>query len=292
MKFKVEKDDILLNVILEKVGYASNTKARKLIKAGSVHIDGASNAIPTTTVKKGQTIAIEDRMHRPAKKNVPFPYEVLHDEERFMAVLKPAGVATISPNRKVKSALGEMIRSYKSENPDGEDLFVINKIDKRESGILVVAKGLRARKDMEALWSQTQRRYYALVEGEVEEEDGNLVSHLVRNKIGLLKPTSNPEDAREAELDWRKMKTGSGFTLLKIAPKSDIKNQIRAQLNLMGFPIVGDERYGSGMKGFGRIALHLFSVELKLDNAEPIELKTPVPRTFLNLIKEQNKKQK
>ena len=265
MKFKVDKDSTLLEVIMEKVGYNSKTKGRKLIKAGSVHVDGNAVAIPTAEVKGGQNISIEDRMHKPEVKKATIPFQILLDHDKFMAVEKPAGVASISSNRKVKSALGEMIKGYKSENPDAEDLFLINKIDKRESGVLIFAKGLRARKDMEALWSQSKSRYYAVVEGAVE---------------------------KEAEMNWRKMKEGSGYTLLKIDPETDIKNQVRGQLALMGNPVVGDERYGSAVKGFGRIGLHLFSIDLKIDDAEPITVKTSVPREFLNLIKEHNKKQK
>jgi 23S rRNA-/tRNA-specific pseudouridylate synthase len=292
MKFKVEKDGTLLEVIMEKVGYNSKTKGRKLIKAGSVHVDGNAVSIPNSDVKSGQHIAIEDRMHKPAKKQVPIPYPVLADTEKFMAVEKPAGIASISKDRKVKSALGEMIKAYKSENPEGEDLFLINKIDKRESGVLIFAKGLRARKDMEELWSQSRCRYYAIIEGTLEGEDGKLISHFVRNKIGLLKVSADKEKSREAEMHWRKMKEGSGYTLLKIEAVTDVKNQIRAQLNLMEHPVVGDERYGSAVKGYGRVGLHLFSIDLKVDDAEPVNIKTNVPRDFLNMVKEHNKKQK
>ncbi|MFZ6053325.1 pseudouridine synthase [Halocola ammonii] len=292
MKFKVEKDSTLLEVIMEEVGYTSKTKGRKLIKAGSVHVDGNSVSIPSAEVKSGQNISIEDRMHRPEVKKATIPYSILLDHDKFVAVEKPAGVASISKNKKMKSALGEMIRGYKSEHPDAEDLFLINKIDKRESGVLIFAKGLRARKDIEALWSQSNCRYYALVEGDVEKEDGHLISHFVRNKIGLLKPSGDKAKSREAEMNWRKMKQGSGYTLLKIDPETDIKNQLRAQLSLMGHPVVGDDRYGSTIKGFGRVGLHLFSIDLKIDKAEPITVKTSVPREFLNMIKEHNKKQK
>lgn len=284
IEHKVEKQDTLLTIVQDLIGFSSATKTRKFIKYGNVMVDGKTINIPGIEVKVGQNVVFSDgKKMRTAVKGAPFPFEVLHEDSSLVVFIKPSGLPIRSDNAKQTSVTRKINSWLKNQDTD-EDLMVINKIDKRESGILVGIRDLTLRAKMEANgWSE---RFYAVVPRGPKQNEGERTTMFRRNKIGLLLPVSEAEDAVESTIKYRVMRRNAQYALLKITSESDHKNEIRAQMAAMGHPVIGDKRYKSELNPMYRLGLHVFSLTFEHPvSGEQMEIKTQVPREFLNIVK-------
>lgn len=290
MKFKALQEGELLSLINEKMGFNTTTKGRKLIKTGQVMVAGSVCRIPSKTILPGEAIEV---LRTAPKKSSRAPgtllYPVLFEDDAMLAFEKPAGTPTAAADRKIKTAFTHVQSWYRGKYPGADPLFFINKIDKRQSGLILLAKGNENRVLLAEEWDAMEKRYYAIVGGQPPKEKGKAKQQFVQNTIGLWKPVKGGNNkAVEATMEYRTMKASSEFTLLKIEGASEKKNLLRAQLAAMGMPVVGDDRYHAVMlQNWKRQGLHLFSISLKHpQNGKNLTIKTPVPKAFLQLIKQ------
>ncbi|MCB0760570.1 MAG: hypothetical protein KDC12_03530 [Flavobacteriales bacterium] len=283
-EFSVDTTKTLLEIVQETMGFGSVSKARKFIKYGNVRVDDKVVTIPGMEVNAGQRVSFGERKKLQAKrKESAFPFEVYYEDPQVIAFAKPAGIPIRSENVKQSSVVRKLNSWLKKEGVD-EDFFILNKIDKRESGIVLAVRDINLKTPLER--EGWEERFYALVPGGPKDDDGIKVTLFRRNKIGLLLPTSDPKEGRECEVHFRVMKRGNGFSLLKVVPVTNTKNEVRASMAAMGHPVVGDKRYQSQTNPIGRLGIHVFSIRFKHpETDEMIEVKTPVPRPFLDVLK-------
>ena len=85
------------------------------------------------------------------------------------------------------------------------------------------------------------------------------------------------------------MKGTEDFTLLKVEPVSNVKNEVRAQMAAIGHPVVGDKKYKAKTNPIRRLGLHLFSLEFHHPESDQwVKVHTPVPKEFMRLAKKRN----
>ncbi|MFT4679404.1 MAG: 23S rRNA pseudouridine1911/1915/1917 synthase [Flavobacteriales bacterium] len=284
IEHKVEKQDTLLTIVQELIGFSSATKTRKFIKYGNVMVDGKTINIPGIEVKVGQQVVVSDgKKMRTHVKGAPFPFEVLHEDSSIVVFIKPSGLPIRSDNAKQTSVTRKINSWLKNQDTD-EDLMVINKIDKRESGILIGIRDITMRTKMETNgWSE---RLYVVVPKGPKQNEGERTTLFRRNKIGLLLPVSEAEDSIESTIKYRVMRRNAQYALLKITCDNDHKNEVRAQMAAMGHAIIGDKRYKSDLNPMYRLGLHVFSLTFEHPvSGDKMEIKTQVPREFLNIVK-------
>ena len=128
------------------------------------------------------------------------------------------------------------------------------------------------------------RRYVAIVQGEMEQDEGTVCSWLTDRKLYV---SSSPVDdgGKYSVTHYHTIKRANGFSLLELQLETGRKNQIRVHMQSLGHPVVGDERYGCEMNPLERLALHAF----KLCFYHPVthewmEFETPYPTPFKTLM--------
>ena len=259
----------LLSFLQAKVGYASTTKTRKVIKSGRVKVDGNLVKIPATALSVGQSVELLDQ---PAiavgiTKQTEAPFNVLYEDENILAYLKPEGWITAHSNVKMKTTYTAMKRWMEAKIED-PDLHFVNKVEKDASGIAIIAKSLRIRKELQNSWKKMSRRYYILVHGEPE-------------KKGVFK-LETFEDKELYFLPFETMKSNGLYSLLRVETGNGVPDSFEGDL----------QHKGTQMLGFGKMkesplgakGKHLFSVDFELFD-KSYEVKTQVPKTFLKLVK-------
>jgi len=288
----VETREPLLDAVVRMMNLKSMTKGRDLIKSGRVAVNGNTIKHPGTVVEKGSKVALVERAVSDYAKSRPkFPYPILANDDTWFVFVKPQSIPVLSEDGAMFTAFKFYMEYMASQNTSTLDHYAVNKVDRRESGIVIIAKGLRNRKLAEEALRAANKKYYALVEGIFPEEDTMLTHRFATNKIGYLVPTKDRK-ALEVLLKCRLMKSGKDLSLVKVEPETEVKNQIRAGLSHSGFPIAGDKRYGAVTNPLSRTCLHLFSVSIVHPSTGKEELfRTDVPRDFLNAVKVRNKKQ-
>jgi 23S rRNA pseudouridine1911/1915/1917 synthase len=192
----------------------------------------------------------------------PPPLEVLYEDNHLLAVVKPAGLATmgVAPDR---SSLLQRARQYVKERyqkPGNVYLGVVSRLDAPVTGVVLFARTSKAaRRLAEQFRTRVVRKtYWAVVEGTVQPKTGECIDFVGRDErqrrmqvVGRAAP-----GAQEARLAYRRLKTDGGLSLLEVELQTGRKHQIRLQLARRGWPILGDKKYGSRGAFPAGIALH------------------------------------
>ncbi len=244
--------------------------------------------------------------------------EFLYEDDDIVAVDKPCGLPTISPEGSRLKSLYDIVTAHiQRRNPKGR-AAVVHRLDRDTSGVIVFAKNARAKTVLMSTWNESvdERGYMALVEGSPTMKP--LVSPTASPVAGpLAAPLATMAKAaavqpvpvvREGVLDswlsdadpfrvrqvppgtrgalravtkYRVIAEGGGLSLLELSLETGRRHQIRAQLAAIGCPVTGDERYGARRDPLGRLALHAAVISLKRpSDGTTIRVECPAPPEF------------
>ncbi len=290
MKIIAKKTATITEILLEEFGSASKTKIKKLITSGSIRLEnGKAIKKLETIIEKGQTleyIKYKDTSNKPRA-----PYNVVFEDDYFVAVIKPAGVLTHGDTGKRNISLLNVMNDYVKEESRGKKrAFIIHRLDREVSGIILLAKSEEMMQLMKANWQDTEKLYYALIEGHPEVEEGTIKSWLKEGAYQIMMSVPESEDAKYAVTHYRVLEKLKEHTLLEVKLETGRKNQIRVHFADMGFPIVGDRRYGADDTFERQIRLHAFSLSFTHPvTKQRITLESKIPANFLKLKEEDEK---
>ena len=234
-------------------------------------------------------------------KFLPKNLRVLHEDRDILVIDKPAGLLTIATETVAKQTAfyltnqyvceSETARSRKEDRREGASslkkmIFIVHRLDREASGLLVFAKNAEVKQKLQAGWSDTRKKYYAVVEGVPKEASGTITSFLRENKMLNVYSTRDAHDAKLSTTRYRMLRSGPRYALLEVALETGRKHQIRVHLSEMGNPIIGDERYGSKADPAGRLGLHAFHLALSHPvSGKEMVFETPLPPLFEQVLK-------
>ncbi len=244
-------------------GDLSRTKARKVIGAGGVRVNGKRVRVSSREVHTGDRIdvVIDERFESATEP----PPNVILEGEGFVVVYKRAGQLVQGTEGGDKGTLERSVTQWLAARSGvrraGEKAYLVHRLDAAARGLLVVATGQGAARVLsEQLQDKSLRRtYWALVEGIPCEAQGTIDLPLGRPVDGRVEVDENGRDARS---HWRVLRSygEQGISLLEVRLETGRTHQIRAHLAAEIGAIVGDWRYGAFYKAKG---LRLASVELE-----------------------------
>jgi len=180
----------------------------------------------------------------------PEGFDILYEQGPCLVICKPGGLLTQAPPNidSLESRLKAFLKA-RDEKTGNIYLAIIHRLDRPVSGAVVCARHVRAAKRLSEQFAQrtVQKQYVALVEGPIEPASGTLCDHLrkVPNEPRAEIVSADDSDARQAVMHYRTIDVRDGHSLLEIALETGRMHQIRLQLAARGFPILGDELYGS-----------------------------------------------
>lgn len=188
--------------------------------------------------------------------------KVLFEDDELIVVEKPCGLLTVATERERSKTLYAMLFEYVKRKRPPEKLFVVHRLDREASGLLVFAKTDPAKHHLQQQFKNhsAARKYVALVEGRLRTDRKTIQSFLAENAAHRV---YSVEDARKGKLavtHLRVLKRSPQTTLIEVRLESGRKHQIRVHLAEQGHPILGDKAYGSRMNPIRRLALHACSL--------------------------------
>lgn len=276
--FTANEDGRLLDLVMNQMKYRSNNKGRQVIKSGHVTVDGKPLTFPNEVVKAGSEVCVhqESKVTEAPVTTLPFP--ILFENDELLAIEKPAGWISASPDKKKRSAFSVARSWIQQKDPKEDDVYFVNKLPKEASGIMLIAKSAVTRVKLQEQWNKLPKKYYVVAKGNFPEE-----GHLADPKY--RKPSE--KDEVDLSFPYRLMVQGRDFALLKMEMEKEAFSELFSTLEARNTPAPGYARRGKAEDPMGRLGLHFFSVDLQLPGQEPISVKTRVPRAFLRLVKHQ-----
>ncbi len=217
------------------------------------------------------------------KKYQPKGVIILHDDRDMIIVDKAPGLLTIGTDReKVNTAYFGLTDYVRKGNPKSPArVFIVHRLDREVSGILLFAKTEAAKKNLQGQWDTVEKRYLALVHGTPPSPQGVFTSYLVENGVNKVHSTTNPNRGKLSHTEYRVLGHSRGVSLLEINLLTGRKHQIRVHLAENNLPILGDEKYGTKDTIVRRMALHAKSIAFRHPhNGKPCFFETRIPHLF------------
>ncbi len=248
---KVNKKDDLVNYLINNSDYTRN-KIKTLFKYKKILVNNhIVNKLPCI-------VNINDSICINLDKDIKTPFSIIYEDENILVVDKKAGLLTIGTNKFDTNTLYRQVRDYCNNKKN--HIFIVNRIDKETSGIVMFAKSEKIKNAYQNNWNDivTNRSYVALVEGKISS-DGRIDNLLYEEKNTFV---HSSKIGKRAITNYKVLKSNSKYSLLDINIETGRKNQIRVHMSELGYPIVGDKKYGSKIDPINRMCLHAYKLEL------------------------------
>jgi 23S rRNA pseudouridine1911/1915/1917 synthase len=212
----------------------------------------------------------------------------VHEDVDLLVVEKGSGLPSIDTEKEnVKTAhslLNEYVKKFDLKN----QVFIIHRLDRDSSGLMVFAKSKKVQEIMQKEWvdSHIEDTYVVVVEGIVEKLEGSFTSWLKENKAFQVFSSQTPDDGQKAITHYKVLKTSKLYSLLEVKPETSRKNQIRVHMKDIGFPIAGDKKYGARLNPIGQIGLHCRVLSFKHPvTGKTLRTESPIPGKFMKLFR-------
>ena len=242
-------------ILLERLGelfpQASRRSLKQWLERGRVEVNGH-------VVREGRAnVGAADRVTLGRHGAAPFPpaLGLVFEDEDLLVIDKPPGLLTIATERERERTAYRLLREYLRAGQPPRRPFIVHRLDRETSGLLVFAKSIRAKRRLQAQFEarEVERIYVAVVEGRVGDDQGVLAGRLVQDRGLRVRAGAG---GRDAITHYRVRERRRDTTVLELSLGTGRRHQIRVQLADLGHPIVGDRTHGSRSDPRGRLWLH------------------------------------
>ena len=193
---------------------------------------------------------------------LPHGLVILHEDREILVVDKPAGLLTIGTESDKSRTAYYLLTDYvrKGCARSRNRVFIVHRLDRDTSGVLVFAKSEEAKVSLQGAWSETEKKYLAVVHGQCRKSEETITTYLAENQAHVMYSTSDPAKGKLSHTAYQVLKQTKRFALLEVSLLTGRKNQIRVHLADIGNPIVGDRKYGNAKESYAGLALHARSL--------------------------------
>lgn len=212
---------------------------------------------------------------------------IIHEDKDVLVVDKPSGLLTMATDTERSRTAYFILTDYvrKGCAKSQKRIFIVHRLDKDTSGILLFAKSEEAKLRLQSQWEETTKKYLAIVHGRCEKSAETISSYLVENKAFGVYSTTDPKKGKFSHTAYQVIRQTKDFALLEVDLMTGRKHQIRVHLADIGHPVVGDERYGKKKDPHKRLALHAKSISFFHPfSGERMTFETKPPADFNKLV--------
>jgi len=219
---------------------------------------------------------------------LPHGLVILYEDRDILVVDKPPGLLTIGTERDKSRTAYFVLTDYvrKGNARSRNRVFIVHRLDRETSGVLVFAKSEEAKLRLQGAWNETEKKYLAIVHGRCRKSADTITTYLAENKAHVVYSTSDPAQGKLSHTAYRVVKQAKDFALLEVDLLTGRKNQIRVHLAGIGHPIVGDRKYGNAKDPYAGLALHAQSISFRHPfSGQRLTFAAKVPEYFHKLVR-------
>ena len=249
------------------------TKSSYRLQAGDlIEIYDISKFKPTDSKKKIKYL--------PKKKEIGiYDDYVIENNENFIVINKPNGIPVQSGTKSFKNIIDILKNTKYFENSKP---FIVHRLDKETSGILIVAKNRKYAQLFTSLFRirKIHKTYLAIVYGKVEKS-------IKVMKDDLIYYENNKKIVQKAISNLKIIKSNEGYSYVELNPITGRKHQLRKQLLKIGSPIIGDDKYFLNDRKrikIKNLMLHAYKIKFMINNIQ-YNFKAKYTNIFENFLK-------
>ena len=294
LKVDEAHDHLRLDVFLTQVlpDIPSRTFVQKLIDFGHVRVN-------ETTVKSHHRVVTGDDIHVEIPKDFltpqyiqpeNIPLDIFYEDDYLIVVNKPRGMVVHPAQGCYTGTLVNALLHHSVKlSQVNEEMRpgIVHRLDKETSGLLLVAKDNITHTKLAKQFARREikKKYIALVEGEIEFDEGVIAVPIGRHPRHREKKSVQFDDsAKESTTFYRVIKREKGVTLVALFPKTGRTHQLRVHMAYLKHPILGDDKYGKA-NSFPRLALHAQAIGFCHPQTKKyLEFSSRPPREFFSKV--------
>lgn len=284
IELPVRKDTTLLEFLLKQLG-VSNNRAKDLLSGRAITVDKKLTTQYNTELKTGQVVRIA--RHRQSTQLLNKYVRIVYEDKFLVVIEKNIGILSMAATAKQYSAK-TVLDEYFQKRHFKCTAHVVHRLDRDTSGLMMYAKDMDTARKLEDEWHETvyDRRYVAVLCGQMQEEGGTCRSWLKDNKAYITYSSPTDNGGKLAVTHYHRLGVNDQYTLCEMKLETGRKNQIRVQMADKGLPIAGDQKYGNGKDPLHRLCLHAYRLNFTHPvTGEDMQFETPIPQTFEDITK-------
>lgn len=285
LTFKVNEETELLAFVMKAMNGLSRNRAKALLVNRLVLVDNIITTHALTKLYPGQVVQLDRSKQKMSFKSNDLG--VVYEDPYLLVIDKRAGLLSMSNNTRQQTVQGVLNR-YLEKGGSRCTSHLVHRLDRDTSGLMVYAKDVMTQRSLIEGWQQlvTDRRYVALVSGELENPKGVIRSWLTEDKHFVTHSSPVNNGGKYAVTHYNVLRSSNGYSLVELELETGRKNQIRVHLSDMGHPIVGDFKYGSSDEGLQRLGLHAYLLAFRHPvTGKYLRFETPVPDSFERMLR-------
>jgi 23S rRNA pseudouridine1911/1915/1917 synthase len=283
--FQVTEEQPLLEFLLSNVKQSKN-KIKLTLQGQGVKVNGKTITQFDYQLQPGMKVAVsKTKRNQQAFKS---RYVKIVYEDRWLIVIeKQPGILSMAGGHSslnVKTVLDDYFKKSRQKCT----AHVVHRLDRDTSGLMVYAKDMETEQILEHNWHQIvyDRRYVAVLSGEMEQDEGTIENWLKDNKAYITYSSPVDNGGKLAITHFHVLDRTTDHSLVEFKLETGRKNQIRVHAADMGHPVCGDVKYGNGDDPLHRLCLHAWLLCFEHPwTHQPMEFETTIPATFKHLFK-------
>lgn len=278
----VKENAPLLEYLINNVS-ESRSKLKAMLQGRGIAVNGRMVTQFDYQLKAGDKIIIS--RHKKQNQFKSRYVKIVYEDRWLVVVEKNIGILSMAAGHSslnVKSVLDD----YFLKSRQKCRAHVVHRLDRDTSGLMVYAKDIETEQILEHNWHQIvyDRRYVAVVSGEMEQNNGTIANWLKDNKAYITYSSPTDNGGKYAVTHFQVLNRTTEHSLVEYKLETGRKNQIRVHSADMGHPVCGDMKYGNGDDPLHRLCLHAYMLCFTHPvTGEPMEFSTPIPTAFRSL---------
>lgn len=282
--FSIQAPAELLPFVTENLPEIKRTRLKQMLAHNQIAVNGTPVRQFNHPVQPGDTVSVNFTREFQVFYNRRL--KIVYEDDDILVVNKGYGLLSMG-NDKVKDGTAySILKDYLKRKDPRNKIFIIHRLDRDTSGLMMFAKNEKAKEAMQHNWNNMvlNRKYVTVVEGDVEEPQGVVRSYLGETSQFEVFSTDDPSQGKLAVTRWTRLKEGSEYSLLEVELDTGRKNQIRVHMKDIGHPISGDRKYGAEASPIHRLVLHARTLRfIHPVTRREMLFETPVPSSFIRL---------
>ena len=263
----------------------SRSKLKATLQGRGIKVDGKTVTQFNFQLEKGMRLSVSK-----SKKNDFFKsryVKILYEDLHIVVIEKAPGILSMAAGH-ASLHVKRVLDDYFKKAGQKCRAHVVHRLDRDTSGLMVYAKDMETEQVLEHNWHNIvyDRRYVAVVSGEMEQDEGTVANWLKDNAAYITYSSPIDNGGKYAITHFRVLDRTTEHSLVEYQLETGRKNQIRVHSADMGHPVCGDVKYGNGDNPLHRLCLHAYMLCFYHPvTHERMEFETPIPTTFRSLFK-------
>ena len=280
-----DKECQLLDFLFEAMPDKSRTTVKSYLTKRRVQVNDLTTTQYNFPLRKGDRVTIGSGRVAPAPKSQQL--RIVYEDADIIVIDKRNGLLSIGTDKEQKRTAYYILSDYvKEQHPDNK-IFVVHRLDRETSGLMMFAKSEKVQEQMQRGWHKLvlDRRYVAVIEGALPHAEGVIDAPLTQDRNHKMWVT-RPGEGEDATTYYTTLRRGKEYSLVDLRLVTGKKNQIRAHLEWKGTPIAGDKKYHAKSNPAGRVCLHAYKLSITHPTTgQELHFDTRIPKLFEECVK-------